>query len=99
MTVLLYYCNIENMNGQVSFTEEIAKIQPRGILTIPKKLRRSMGLADNTFVKISGNKYRLIIEPVRTLPYPVRGYSDNDIKDFFDLDAQESKQLKTKGLL
>ena len=46
---------------QITFTEEIAKIQPRGILTIPKKLRRSMGLADNTFVKISGNKYRLVI--------------------------------------
>jgi AbrB family looped-hinge helix DNA binding protein len=84
---------------QITFTEEIAKIQPRGILTIPKKLRRSMGLADNTFVKISGNKYRLIIEPVRVLPYPVRSYNDNEIKDFFDLDASESKQLKTKGLL
>lgn len=99
MTELLYYCNIENMNGQVSFTEEIAKIQPRGILTIPKKLRRFIGLADNTFVKISGNKYRLIIEPIRVLPYPVRSYNNNEIKDFFDLDAQESKQLKTKGLL
>ncbi len=87
------------MNGQVSFTEEIAKIQPRGILTIPKKLRRFIGLADNTFVKISGNKYRLIIEPIRVLPYPVRSYNDNEIKDFFDLDAQESKRLKTKGLL
>lgn len=87
------------MNGQVSFTEEIAKIQPRGILTIPKKLRRFIGLADNTFVKISGNKYRLIIEPIRVLPYPVRSYNNNEIKDFFDLDAQESKQLKTKGLL
>ena len=87
------------MDGQVSFTEEIAKIQPRGILTIPKKLRRSIGLADNTFVKISGNKYRLIIEPIRVLPYPVRSYNDNEIKDFFDLDAQESKRLKTKGLL
>lgn len=84
---------------QITFTEEIAKIQPRGILTIPKKLRRSMGLADNTFVKISGNKYRLIIEPIRVLPYTVRSYNDNEIKDFFDLDASESKQLKTKGLL
>lgn len=92
MTELLYYCNIENMNGQVSFTEEIAKIQPRGILTIPKKLRRFIGLADNTFVKISGNKYRLIIEPVKLVPYPVRNYNDSDIKDFVDLDSKESKK-------
>lgn len=84
---------------QITFTEEIAKIQPRGILTIPKKLRRSIGLADNTFVKISGNRYRLIIEPIRVLPYPVRSYTDSDINDFFNLDAQESKQLKAKGLL
>lgn len=84
---------------QAIFTEEIAKIQPRGILTIPKKLRRSIGLADNTFVKISGNKYRLIIEPVRVIPYHVRDYNGKDIKDFVDLDAGESKRLRQKRML
>lgn len=81
------------------FSEEIAKIQPRGVLTIPKKLRRLMGLADNTLVKISGNKYRLIIEPVRTLPYPARSYTSDEVGEFFELDDQESTKLKTQGLL
>ena len=86
------------MNGQVSFTEEIAKIQPRGILTIPKKLRRFIGLADNTFVKISGNKYRLIIEPVKVVPYPVRNYNDSEIEKFINLDVKESRHLLQKRI-
>ena len=82
-----------------AFSEEITKIQSRGTLTIPKKFRLSMGLADNTLVKISGNKYRLIIEPVRTLSYPVRSYTRNEIGEFLELDARESKKLRTKRLL
>lgn len=87
------------MNGQLLFSEEITKIRPRGILTIPKKLRQSIGLTENTLIKISGNKYRLIIEPVRTLPYPTRSYTANEVREFLELDAKESKNLKTQGLL
>ncbi len=79
--------------------EEITKVQPRGILTIPKKIRLDLGLEDNPFVKIKKDGYRIIIEPVKILPYPVRNYSEKEIKEFFELDKIETKRLKQKGLL
>lgn len=82
-----------------TFAEEITQIQSRGTLTIPKKIRLSIGLKDNSLVRIGGNKYRLYIEPVRALPYPVRSYGPDEIVAFFALDAQETKDLRKKGLL
>lgn len=79
--------------------EEIIKIQPRGLLTIPKKFRQSLNLEKNSLVRIRKDKWRLVIEPVRTLPYPVRSYSNEDIEEFLKLDVQETKRLKGKGLL
>lgn len=84
---------------QITFSEEVTKIQSRGIITIPKKLRILTGLVDNTLVKISGNKYRLVIEPVRTLPYPVRSYTESEVGEFLEFDAEETKKLKRKRLL
>jgi len=84
---------------QISSWEEYTKIQPRGILTIPQKVRLSMGLMDNTLVKISGSKYRLIIEPVRALPYPVRTYTSDEVGEFLEFDAEETKRLKKNSLV
>lgn len=78
--------------------DEIIKIQAKGVLTIPKTLRENF-MEDNSLVRIKKEKGRLIIEPVRTLPYPVRSYTDNEIEEFIALDKEESKQLKRKGLL
>lgn len=79
--------------------EEIIKLQPRGLLTIPKKFRQTLGLEDNTLVRIRKDSWRLIIEPVRTLPYPVRSYTNKDLDEFFELDAEQTKKLTKKGLL
>lgn len=80
---------------QVSI-EEIIKIQPRGVLTIPKKLRDISGFTQDSLVRIKADKGRLVLESVRTLPYPVRTYNKEDLQDFFDLDDRESKQLKVR---
>jgi len=79
--------------------EDIVKVQPRGNLTIPKKLRKSVGIEKNSLVRIVKDKGRLIIEPVRAIPYPVRSYTDKEIEEFVKLDAKETKKLKSKGLL
>lgn len=79
--------------------DEIIKLQPRGLLTIPKKFRQSLGLEENTLIRIKKDKWRLIIEPVRTLSYPVRSYTNEDLRQFFELDAEETKKLKKKSLL
>lgn len=84
---------------QTIIQEVILKLQPRGLLTIPKKFRQSLGLEENALLRIKRDKWRLILEPVRTLPYPVRGYTKTELKEFFELDRKEAKKLKKKGLL
>ena len=84
---------------QQSAQEEIIKLQPRGVLTIPKKFRQNIGFKENSFVRIKKKKWQLVIEPVRILPYPVRSYKQKELEKFFKLDKQESKKLKKKGLL
>lgn len=83
---------------QQSISEEIIKLQAKGVLTIPKNLRKNF-IDDNSLVLIKKEKGRLIIEPVRTLPYSVRSYTDREIAEFIALDKEESKELKKKGLL
>ncbi|OGE37849.1 hypothetical protein A3B45_02795 [Candidatus Daviesbacteria bacterium RIFCSPLOWO2_01_FULL_39_12] len=84
---------------QQLYQEEIVKIQPKGLVTIPKKFRNELGFAENSLVRIKEEKGRLVMEVVRTLSYPVRSYTDSEIDQFFELDEKESKDLKKKGLL
>lgn len=79
--------------------EEIIKIQPKGLLTIPKSLRLRLGFVENSLVRVKEEKGRLIMEAVRTLPYPVRNYTDDEIALFLELDRKQSKELKKKGLI
>ena len=84
---------------QTYIQKEIVKLQPKGLMTIPKKLREAIGLKENGLARIKQEKGRLILEPVRTLPYPVRQYTGEEIREFLDLDKQESKALRKRGLL
>lgn len=79
--------------------EEIIKIQPKGLLTIPKSLRLRLGFVENSLVRVKEEKGRLIMEAVRTLPYPVRSYTNDEIEGFLELDEKQSKELKIKGLI
>ena len=79
--------------------EEIIKIQPKGLLTIPKSLRLKLGFVENSLVRVKEEKGRLIMEAVRTLPYPVRSYNEDEVNSFLELDQKQSKELKKKGLI
>lgn len=79
--------------------DAIVKFQSKGLLTIPKRLRNAAGFEENGFARIKLEKRRLVIEPVRTLPYPVRSYTDAELQSFLDLDNKESKELRAKDLL
>lgn len=79
--------------------EEIIKIQQRGLFTIPKKMRIKLGLGDNSLIRVQEEKGRIIVEPVRTLPYPVRSYTGAEIKQFVQFDREDTTALKGKGLL
>lgn len=79
--------------------EKLVKIQNKGLITIPKSLRDYLKLKTNSLVRMRKNKGSIIIEPVRTLPYPIRSYTDSELDSFFKLDEKESKKLKKEGLL
>lgn len=79
--------------------EDIVKMQPKGLVTIPKKLRDVIGIAENDLVRVRTDRGRLTIEPVRTLAYPVRSYTDMELREFIELDKKESKVLRKKKTL
>lgn len=83
---------------QTVIYEEIIKLQRRGVFTVPKKLRKNL-FEENNLAKISRVGRKLIIEPVRTISYPVRTYTGVEINEFFDLDAKETTSLKKKSLI
>jgi len=84
---------------QTQIQEEIIKILPKGIMTIPKKFREKLGFDIEGLARVKEEKGRLIVEPVRMLPYPVRSYTDEEINEFIDLDRKETKILRKKKLL
>ena len=77
--------------------EEIVRIQPKGLITIPKYLRVQLGFDVSKLARIKSEKGRLIIEPVRMISYPVRSYSDEEIKEFLEEDKKETKELRKAG--
>jgi bifunctional DNA-binding transcriptional regulator/antitoxin component of YhaV-PrlF toxin-antitoxin module len=72
--------------------EELIKLQQKRLITIPKKFRQELGFEENGLVRIKKEKSRLVIEPVRTLSYPVRSYTDEEIEEFFKLDEEERQK-------
>lgn len=79
--------------------EEFVKLQAKGLITIPKKMRKALNLEEKGIVRVGVEKGRLYLEPLKTLPYPVRTYTKEEIKEFLALDAKETKGLKKKGLI
>ena len=79
--------------------QDFAQLQPKGLLTIPKKFRLSLGMKEKQLLRLTKDNARLIIEPVQVLSYPVRRYTKQDLKDFFTLDKNETKTLKAKSFL
>lgn len=79
------------------YQENLVKLQPKGLLTIPKKLRVELGLEESKLVRLRVERGRLIIDPVRTLPYPVRSYTSGELKEFINLDRNQTAELTQKG--
>ena len=69
------------------------------MITIPKNYRDELGLGKDDLIRMKKNKGRIIFEPVRTLPYTVRSYTESEVDEFSQEDKKETKILKKKGLL
>ena len=78
---------------------QIVRIQTKGLVTIPKKMRDKLGFEENGLARIKREKDRVVIEPVRTLSYPVRAYTANEVENFINEDKKETKKLKVQKLL
>lgn len=79
--------------------DEIVKIQSKGLITIPKKIRENLGLDETSLLRVREEKGRIVVEPLRTLPYPIRRYTGDEIKNFIEFDKHETKLLRRKGML
>ena len=78
--------------------QTIVKVQNKGLITIPKAFRKDLGLEKDSLARVIKVKGRLVLEPVKTLPYKVRSYKKSEIDEFLELDKKESSELKAKGL-
>ncbi len=78
--------------------EDIIKMQPKGVITIPNKLRKSVGLTERSLMRIKTKGKQLIIEPLYTTPAP-RVFSDEEINEWLELDEKEGKELRRAGII
>ena len=78
----------------------LVKILPKGLVTIPKKLRQDIGLEENGLARIKKEGKRLILEPVNVVSYPLREYPVQEIKQFIKEDRlSPALKRKVKKLL
>lgn len=49
--------------------EAIVRMQPKGLITIPKIMRGALGLKEGMYFRLTADHGRITIEPVRMLPY------------------------------
>ena len=49
--------------------EAIIRMQPKGVITIPQKMRQALKIETGTFLRLTDNRNQIIIEPVRIVPY------------------------------
>ncbi len=81
--------------------EELLKILGKGMVTIPKKWRKDLGIDKGDIVKVRKEGKRLVIEATRLkAPAPYRVYSAAEIDDFLEEDRlSESLAQKAKKTL
>lgn len=78
--------------------EQFIRLQPKGLITIPKKMRDRLGFKTSGLIRIRETVNLLTLEPVGVVSYPVRRYTNAEVDAFIKLDTQETKKL-TKSQL
>lgn len=67
-------------------TEDVVKILPKGLITIPKQWRQELGFEENGLARLRRLGNRLILEPVNVVSYRLRNYSKEEIEQFIKED-------------
>lgn len=75
--------------SQTQVWNEIVRIQPRGVITIPARFR-DKDFSEDSFIRVRKLVGRLVLEPVTMPRYSVRRYTDSEVEEFLKLDKDES---------
>ena len=73
------------------------QINSRGTLTIPKALRKVLGLDKGGVVYAENTKDGIVLRP--TVTFPIEIYTDDRIKEFDETDAELESLLRKKRKL
>ena len=69
-------------------------VSSRGVVTLPAKLRRTLGLKPEDYLIAETTPEGLLLRPVVTLPVEV--YTDKRIREFDEAEADLGKFLRRK---
>jgi len=72
--------------------ESWIKILPKGLITIPKKIREKLGIKEGDVAKVKISKNSIIIEPRELTEY--RLFTDEEIKQWVKDDKLPEKLAK-----
>ena len=93
LTELLNFSNVENMNA-------ILKVNSRGTMTLPKKLRTALGVGDGGTLMCSYQGCDVVLQPTKI--YPIEMYTDERIAEFDQADREigdVDKLFEMEGLV
>lgn len=71
--------------------QTLVRLQPKGLITIPKKIRDAAGFVENSHLNISFQNGKVTLEPIRSYSYPIRSYTDEEIAQFLKDDKLDPK--------
>ena len=79
--------------------QTLVRVQSKGLITLPKKIRDEVGFQENSHLKITTENGRVILEPAKTFSSPIRVYTDEEIAQFLEddkLDPDLAKKFDKK---
>lgn len=84
-------------------TAQLVKTLNKGQVTIPAKLRKSLGIKKDDYLRAYARGKKLILEPVslkKGVEKFIRVFTEEEIKDWLELDRLDTKtRKKAKALL
>mgnify|MGYP001559891256 CR=1 FL=1 len=79
--------------------QTLVRIQPKGLITLPKKIRDQLNLSENSHLRISVQGGKVVLDPLQARSFPIRIYTDAEIDQFLKddkLDPELAKKLDQK---
>ncbi|MBI4009506.1 AbrB/MazE/SpoVT family DNA-binding domain-containing protein [Candidatus Roizmanbacteria bacterium] len=79
-------------SSQTDTQEEWVNILPKGLITIPKKIRETVGIKEGDVAKVKVRGKKIIIEPREEIDY--RTFTKEEIEEWLEEDKLPPKLAK-----